>query len=89
MGGDSSSDVEYIVSTSIIVLGSGRDDDSAINRSDLMTRISSLKIPTPIYSLGFTGPEGKEQRNLQALSKNSFGKYYRHRRGLRHHHPQH
>jgi len=76
VGGDSSSDVEYIVSTSIIVLSSGRDDDSAINRSDLMTRISSLKIPTPIYSLGFTGPEAKEQRNLQALSKNSFGKHY-------------
>jgi hypothetical protein len=76
VGGDSSSEVEYIVSTSIIVLGSGRDDDSAINRSDLMTRISSLKIPVPIYSLGFTGPESKEQRNLQALSKNSFGKYY-------------
>ncbi|WP_218918268.1 vWA domain-containing protein [Desulfobulbus propionicus] len=76
VGGDSSSEVEYIVSTSIIVLGSGRDDDSAISRSDLMTRISSLKIPVPIYSLCFTGPEGKDQRNLQALSKNSFGKYY-------------
>jgi len=76
VGGDSSSEVEYIVSTSIVVLGSGRDDDSAITRSDLMTRISSLKIPTPIYSLGFTGAEGKDQRNLQALSKNSFGKYY-------------
>ena len=76
VGGDSSSEVEYIVSTSIIVLGSGRDDDSAISRSDLMTRISSLKIPAPIYALGFTGTEGKEQRNLQALSKNSFGKYY-------------
>ncbi len=76
VGGDSSSDVEYIVSTSIIVLGGGRDDDSAISRSDLMTRISSLKIPTPIYSLGFTGPDNKDPRNLQALSKNSFGKYY-------------
>lgn len=76
VGGDSSSDVEYIVSTSIIVLGGGRDDDSAISRSDLMTRISGLKIPTPIYSLGFTGPDNKDPRNLQALSKNSFGKYY-------------
>lgn len=78
VGGDSSSEVEYIVSTSILVLGSGRDDDSAVTRSDLMTRISSLKIPTPIYSLCFTGPgpEGPDQRNLQALSKNSFGKYY-------------
>lgn len=76
VGGDSSSDVEYIVSTSIIVLGGGRDDDSAISRSDLMTRISGLKIPTPIYALGFTGPDNKDPRNLQALSKNSFGKYY-------------
>lgn len=76
VGGDSSSDVDYIVSTSILVLSSGKDDDSAINRSDLMTRISSLKIPVPIYSLCFTGAEGKDQRNLQALSKNSFGKYY-------------
>ena len=76
VGGDSSSDIEYIVSTSIIVLGSGRDDDSAISRSDLMTRISGMKIPAPIYSLGFTAPDAKEQRNLQALSKNSFGKHY-------------
>jgi len=76
MGGDSSSEVGYAVSTSIVVLGSGRDDDSAISRSDLMTRISSLTIPTPIYALGFTGAEGRDQRNLQALVKNSFGKYY-------------
>lgn len=76
VGGDSSSDIEYIVSTSIIVLGSGRDDDSAISRSDLMTRISGMKIPAPIYSLGFTAPDTKEQRNLQALAKNSFGKHY-------------
>ena len=76
VGGDSSSDVDYVVSTSIVVLGSGRDDDSAINRSDLMTRISGLKIPAPIYCLGFGAPETKEQRNLQALAKNSFGKHY-------------
>ena len=76
VGGDSSNKVDYIVSTSILVLSSGKDDDSAISRSDLMTRISSLKIPIPIYSLGFTGKDGKDQRNLQALSINSFGKYY-------------
>jgi hypothetical protein len=74
--GNSSSEVNYVVSTSILVLGSGTDEDSAINRNDLMTRISSLAIPVPIYSLCFTGQDGKEQRNLQALSKNSFGKYY-------------
>jgi len=76
VGGDSSSKGDYIVSTSIVVLSSGKDDDSAISRSDLMTRISNLKIPVPIYSLCFTGKEGKDQRNLQALSINSFGKYY-------------
>ncbi len=74
--GNSSSEVNYVVSTSIVVIGSGRDEDSAINRNDLMTRISSLPIPVPIYSLCFTSQGEKEQRNLQALSKNSFGKYY-------------
>lgn len=76
VGSDSSSDVEYVVSSSIIILGSGRDDDSAISRSDLMTRISGLAIPTPIYALGFSGQESREHRNLQALVKNSFGKFY-------------
>ena len=74
--GSSSSDTDYVVSTSIVVFSSGRDEESAIDRSDLMTRISSLKIPVPIYSLCFSGAESKDQRNLQALSKNSFGKYY-------------
>lgn len=76
VGNNSSSEVEYMVSTSIIVLGSGRDDESAINRSDLMTRIANLAIPVPIYALSFSATESKEQRNLQALAKNSFGKYY-------------
>ena len=76
-GGSSSSDVDYTVSSSIVVLSNGRDDDSAITRSDLMTRISGLKIPVPIYTLSFTGSEERDQRNLQALAKNSFGKHYR------------
>lgn len=76
VGNNSSSEVDYIVSTSIVVLGSGRDDDSAIGRSDLMTRISNLAIPVPIYALCFGSGESREQRNLQALAKNSFGKYF-------------
>jgi len=76
VGNNSSSEVEYIVSTSILVLSNGHDDDSAISRSDLMTRISNLAIPVPIYALCFSGTEGRDQRNLQALAKNSFGKYY-------------
>ncbi len=76
VGNNSSSEVDYIVSTSIVVLGSGRDDDSAIGRSDLMTRISNLAIPVPIYALCFGSGESREQRNLQALAKNSFGKFF-------------
>jgi hypothetical protein len=75
-GGSSSSAVDYAVSTSIVILATGKDDDSAINRSDLMTRIANLPIPIPIYSLGFTAADNSEQRNLQALSTNSFGQYY-------------
>ena len=75
-GSGSTSDADYIVSTSIVVFSGGRDDDSAINRSDLMTRISSLKIPVPIYALSFSGSGDKELRNLQALARNSFGKHY-------------
>jgi hypothetical protein len=75
-GGSSSSTVDYTVSTSIVILASGKDEDSAVSRSDLMTRISNLPIPIPIYSLCFTATDGKEQRNLQALAINSFGKYY-------------
>jgi len=76
VGNNSSSEVDYIVSTSILILGSGHDDDSAISRSDLMTRISNLGIPVPIYALCFATTEGRDQRNLQALVMNSFGKYY-------------
>lgn len=75
-GGSSSSAIDYTVSTSIVILATGKDDDSAINRSDLMTRIANLPIPIPIYSLGFTTADSIEQRNLQALATNSFGKYY-------------
>ncbi|MBM9536613.1 VWA domain-containing protein [Desulfobulbus alkaliphilus] len=75
-GGSASSTIDYPVSTSIVILATGKDDDSAINRSDLMTRIANLPLPIPIYSLGFTAGNSTGQRNLQALSTNSFGKHY-------------
>ncbi|HHB77077.1 MAG TPA: VWA domain-containing protein [Desulfobulbus sp.] len=76
-GSDTIGEGDYIVSSSIIVLSDGKDEDSAISRSDLMTRISTMKLPIPIFSLAFSRIGNKYLRNLQALSKNTFGKYYR------------
>jgi Mg-chelatase subunit ChlD len=75
-GSDSPNQGDYIVSSSIIVMSDGKDEDSSINRSDLMTRISMMRLPIPIFSIGFSKIEKKYLRNLQALSKNTFGKYY-------------
>jgi len=74
--GVSSGDATYIGSTSIVVFSDGKDEGSAISRSDLMTRISGLPTPIPIYSLAYTRIDAEHLKNLQALSKNSFGKYY-------------
>ncbi len=75
-GSDSPDQGDYIISSSIIVMSDGKDEDSSISRSDLMTRISMMKLPIPIFSIGFSKVEKKYLRNLQALSKNTFGKYY-------------
>lgn len=75
-GGTSSSDADYNASTSIVVFSDGKDEGSAISRSDLMTRITNIPIPVPIYSLAYTRINPEHLKNLQALSKNSFGKYY-------------
>jgi hypothetical protein len=67
---------EYVVSCSIVVFSDGRDDGSSISREELMTRISNLSIPIPIYSLAYSRQSPAYFQNLQALSKNSFGIYY-------------
>lgn len=66
----------YIVSCSIVVMSDGRDEGSAVTRQELMSRITNLKIPLPIYSLAYTRTSTKYFKNLEALSKNSFGKYF-------------
>jgi len=75
-GGTTTNDASYVASTSIILLSDGKDDGSALTREELMTRISSLPVPIPIYSLAYTKVEEKYLNNIIALSKNSFGKYY-------------
>lgn len=66
----------YVVSCSVIAFSDGRDDGSAVTRDELMTRISSLSIPIPIYSLAYSRESPAYFKNLAALSKNSLGIYY-------------
>ena len=75
-GGTTTQDADYVSSTSIVVFSDGKDEGSAITRQDLMNRISGLIIPIPIYSLAYTKIDEKYLKNLQAVSKNSFGKYF-------------
>ncbi len=74
--GGTTSSLDYVASTSIVVMSDGHDENSAITRQDLMTRITQLAIPIPIYSLAYSKQEQDYLKNLQALSKNSFGRYY-------------
>ena len=75
-GSVSPSPSNYIVSCSVIVFSDGRDEGSALRREELNARITNLSVPIPIYSLAYTKINPDHFRNLEALSKNSFGKYY-------------
>jgi Mg-chelatase subunit ChlD len=66
----------YIVSCSVVVFSDGKDEGSSISREELMGRISGLQIPIPIYSLAYSMVDASHFKNLEALSKNSFGIYY-------------
>lgn len=74
--GGTTASADYVASTSIVVFSDGKDEGSAINRQDLMNRITRLTIPIPIYSLAYTKNDDEYLKNLQALSKNSFGRYF-------------
>lgn len=68
---------DYAVSSAIVVFSDGHDEGSALSREELNTRISSLQTPIPIYSIAYTNtPTTEYFKNLESLSKNSFGKYY-------------
>ncbi len=66
----------FIVSCSIVVFSDGWDEGSALSRDDLNGRITNMAIPIPIYSLAYANLATAHFRNLEALSKNSFGNYY-------------
>jgi Mg-chelatase subunit ChlD len=67
---------DYVVSSSIVVFSDGEDDGSAISRAELNGRITNLSIPIPIYSIAYSQVSSEYFKNLEALSKNSFGVYY-------------
>lgn len=63
-------------SCSIVVFSDGQDDGSALSREELNTRIAGLPLPLPIYSLAYSRLSRAHFKNLESISKNSFGKYY-------------
>jgi hypothetical protein len=67
---------DYPVSNSILVFSDGKDEGSALSRDELNGRISSLEVPIPIYSLAYSKVSEEFFKNLEALSKNSFGVYF-------------
>jgi hypothetical protein len=64
-----------IVSCSIVVFSDGFDEGSALSREELNGRITALNIPVPVYSLAYS-KQSKHFKNLESISKNSFGIYY-------------
>jgi Mg-chelatase subunit ChlD len=66
---------DYAASSSILVFSDGQDDGSALSREELNARITSLEIPVPIYSVAYSKVSDAHFKNLEALSKNSFGVY--------------
>lgn len=65
----------HVVSCSIVVFSDGKDEGSALSREELNARITAMNIPVPIYSLAYS-KNSKDFKNLESISKNSFGVYY-------------
>ncbi|MGR8935453.1 MAG: vWA domain-containing protein [Gammaproteobacteria bacterium] len=66
----------YVASCSIVIFSDGKDEGSALSREELNGRITSLALPVPIYSLAYGKKSQDYFKNLESLSKNSFGIYY-------------
>ena len=75
-GAVSANPENYVVSCSIVVFSDGLDEGSALSREELNGRITNLGIPIPVYSLAYSKLNQKFFKNLESLSKNSFGVYY-------------
>lgn len=66
----------YIASCAVVVFSDGYDEGSALSREELNARITALSIPIPVYSLAYSKINQEHFKNLEAISKNSFGVYY-------------
>lgn len=66
----------FIASCSVVVFSDGRDEGSALSREELNSRITALTIPIPVYSLAYGKNSIEFFKNLESISKNSFGIYY-------------
>jgi hypothetical protein len=77
-GTSNTSGAEHAVLNAILVLSDGKDEGSAVARDELMSRIGQLPIPIPIYALAYAKSDRSSFLNLEALSKGSFGRYWRH-----------
>lgn len=67
---------DFVASCSIVIFSDGKDEGSAVTREELNARITSLSLPIPVYSLAYGKKSQNYFKNLEALSKNSFGIYY-------------
>ncbi len=66
----------YVVSCAVVVFSDGQDEGSALSREELNGRITNLSLPIPVYSLAYSKVNQKYFKNLESISKNSFGVYY-------------
>lgn len=62
--------------SSVVVMSDGFDEGSAVARGELISKINTLKTPAPVYSLAYSNADPAHFKNLEAISKASFGKYW-------------
>jgi hypothetical protein len=68
---------EFAILNVIVALSDGHDEGSAISRDVLITRLSSLNPPVPIYSLAYSSTQERQHfLNMEAMSKATFGRYW-------------
>ncbi len=75
-GGATTAEAEYIISNSIVLISDGNDEGSSLSREELNNRITNLRVPVPVFSLGYTQVNPVHLSNLESLSLNSFGQYF-------------
>ncbi len=68
--------LEYAVLSTIVVLSDGKDEGSAVVREELVNRIGMMDTPIPLHCIAFTRVEREHLKNMEALSRASFGRYW-------------